>query len=234
MKKWAKDFKVSNAPQRSERWYKERAGIPSASALGNLFDTKADGTPSAKSKEYRKELAFERAFNTTFKRFDTKAMQDGRFYEDFAKRMYQKDTGKELLEAFSYISDYFVATPDALIKGEKGLLECKVVGDGTFLDIIENGIPLAHELQVQGQMLTTGYDWVDYIVVNLKTRAYMTIRVERNNKIIKRIYERLHEPLDLPKIDTIKVKRFDQAELTDYMGENPTPEEQNIIEHMPF
>lgn len=246
MKKFAKEFRISDAPQRSPKWYAERAGIPSASGLGFLFDTLRDGrTPSAKAKKYLKQLAFERKFGVTFERFQTKPMADGVFYEDFAKMVYTSGTGNKLEEAFSYVSSWFVATPDAIVIEEipldaetsiltKGLLECKIVGDETFMQMMEEGAPIEHELQTQSQLMASGYDWVDYIVVNLKTRNYFVIRVHRNNKLIKRIYERLHEPLDLPELKDIGVKQFDENLLHDFMGENNLTEEPKFIENLPF
>ena len=246
MKRYAKDFRISTAPQRTPIWYAERAGIPSASGLGFLFDTLKDGfTPSARSKEYRRQLAYERKFGVTFERFQTKAMADGVFFEDFAKRVYTEETGNTLTEAFSYISDWFVATPDADVIEEtpidpstsiykKGLLECKIVGDKTFMELIESGISLDHDLQTQGQLMASGLDWVDYIVVNLKTRAYFILRVKRNEKLINRIYERLHEPLDLPELGDVGVKRFDEFLLLDFMGENHIEHEPIIIEDLGF
>ena len=241
MKVYAKEFEISVERQRSAGWYRERAGKPSASALGTLFDTKANGEPSSKAREYLKQLAFERKFDTIFERFQTKAMADGTFFEDFTKQVYERETGNKLVEAFSYISDWFVATPDALVaelevagkRRQRGLLECKVVGDSTFMEIAEKGIPLDHELQMQGQMMATGFDWVDYIVVNLKTRAYLIIRLKRNNKLIKRIYERLHEPLDFPEFQNFEVKRFDDNLLQEYMG-NSISEETTTIDNLGF
>lgn len=252
MKKYAKEFRISTAEQRSPQWYAERAGIPSASGLGALFDTLMDGyTPSAKSRAYLKQLAYERKFKTTYEKFDTKAMQDGRYYEDFAKMVYQRETGNKLEEAFSFISSWFVATPDALVveavkgqglaeglasqKHQRGLLECKIVGDKSFLGFIEEGLPIEHELQTQGQMLASGADWVDYIVVNIKTRAYYIRRVKRNNRLIQRIYERLHEPLDLPKLDFGDVKQFDEGLLEEFVSGVATgaPTDNSEIE-LPF
>ncbi len=239
MKKYAKEFRISDAPQRSPAWHAERAGIPSASGLGFLFDTLKDGlTPSAKAKHYLKQLAYERRFGVAYEIFQTKAMADGTFFEDFAKMVYEKETGNVLSIATSYVSDWFVATPDARVFDTKikkhGGLECKIVGDKTFMAMMEDGIPVGHELQTQGQMLATGWDWVDYIVVNLKTRAYFIIRVDRNNKLIKRIYERLHQPLDLPVLKDVGVKRFDEDLLQNFMTGNQLKEEDLFIEDLPF
>lgn len=231
MKKYAKEFTLSTAEQRSPRWYAERAGIPSASGLGFLFDTLKDGrTPSAKAKKYLKQLAFERKFKTVYELFDTKAMADGRYYEDFAKMVYQRETGNIVTTATSYVSSWFVATPDGFVQEaatkKKGLIECKVVGDKTFLEFSQESLPIEHELQTQGQLMASGLDWVDYIIVNIKTRAYYIRRVFRNNKLIKRIYERLHEPLGIPDLDFGDVKRFDDNLLQEYIegtGIQPPP-----------
>lgn len=240
MKRYSKEFVISTAPQRSVAWYAERAGKPSASGLGFLFDTLKDGyTPSAKARKYLRQLAFERKFGVTFENFVTKPMADGIFFEDFAKMVYARDTGYSVEPATSYVSDWFVATPDGHVRmstqgGRSGLLECKIVGDQTFMTMIEDGAPIAHELQTQGQMMASGYDWVDYIVVNLKTKAYFIQRVPRNNKLIKRIYERLHEPLDLPELKDVGVKQFDENLLKEFIGDNQLQEKDLIIEDLPF
>lgn len=239
MKKYAKEFVISTAEQRSPEWFAERAGIPSASGLGFLFDVLKDGyTPSAKAKKYLRQLAFERKFGVTFEIFQTKAMKDGVFFEDFAKMVYERKTENILTVSTSYVSPWFVATPDAKVFDttikKYGGLECKIVGDKTFMELMEEGIPLGHELQTQGQMLATGWDWVDYIVVNLKTRAYFVQRAPRNNKLINRIYERLHEPLDLPILKDVGVEKFDENLLQDFMGDNSLTDKDLIIEDLGF
>lgn len=239
MKKFAKEFVISTAEQRSPEWFKERAGIPSASGLGFLFDVLKDGyTPSAKAKKYLRQLAFERKFGVTFEMFQTKAMADGTFFEDFAKMVYERETHNILSIAYSSVSPWFVATPDANVFDVKlkkyGGLECKIVGDKTFMEMMENGASIAHELQTQGQMMARGWDWVDYIVVNLKTRAYFIQRVHRNNVLIKRIYERLHEPLNLPDLKDVGVKQFDENLLREFMGDNSLKEEDLIIPDLGF
>lgn len=240
MKKYAQEFVESTAPQRSPQWYKEHAGVPSASGLAFLFDTLKDGrTLSAKAKNYLKQLAYERKFGVTYDVFVTKPMADGVFFEDFAKMVYERETGNVLSEAFSYISPWFVATPDARVhdakaKTKHGGLECKIVGDKTFLELMQEGIPIEHERQTQAQMMATGWDWVDYIVVNLKTKHYFIQRIYRNNKLIQRIYERLHEPLNLPELKDVGVKRFDDDMLENWMTGNNVKESDLIIPDLGF
>lgn len=239
MKKYAKEFYISDAPQRSPKWFAERCGKPSSSGLAFLFDVLKDGyTPSAKAKQYLKRLAYERKFGVTYDVFQTKPMADGVFFEDFAKMVYERETGNVLSVATSFVSDWFVSTPDARVFDvhikKHGGLECKVVGDKTFMEMMEKGIPIEHERQTQSQMMASGWDWIDYIVVNLKTRAYFIQRVHRNNVLIKRIYERLHEPLNLPTLKDIGVKQFDENLLQDFMSGNNLKESDLVIEDLGF
>lgn len=232
--KYSKEFRLSTSIQRSPEWYKERAGLPSASGLGALLDRLKNGEPSAKSRDYRRQLAFERKFGVNYSQFQTKAMSDGIFYEDFAKKIYQKETGHKISEAFSYISDWFVATPDATV-GPDGLLECKVVGDDTFMSIIEDGVPRAHMLQMQGQLLASGKDWVDYKAVNIKTKSYILLTVSRDEDLIQEIYDRLHEPLDLPELksDHLRVAGFNDKDLDSWYDQNK-PDDNYKIENLGF
>ncbi len=239
MKKYAKEFKESSALQRSPQWYKERAGIPSSSGLAFLFDVLKDGyTPSAKAKNYLKQLAYERKFGITYDVFVTKPMADGVFFEDFGRMVYERDTGNVLSVSNSFVSPWFVSSPDAKVFDVKlkkhGGLEIKIVGDKTFLELMQEGMPIEHERQTQSQMMATGWDWVDYIVVNLKTKHYFIQRVYRNNALIKRIYERLHEPLDLPILKDVGVKRFDENLLQGFMDGNNLKESDLVIEDLPF
>lgn len=227
-----KDFYISAAPQRSPEWFSERAGKPSASRLGALMDTLKSGAPSQKQKDYLMELAYERVFGVNFDHYVNDAMRDGLYFEDLARQLYTRDTGNEVKVATSYVSDWFVATPDGLVDTD-GLLECKVVRDNTFLSILENGQPREHYLQCQGQLMATGRKWVDYIAVNIKTKAYIVMRVERDKDTIKGIYDRLHEELELPELDTSHIKRFDDKTLQSYM--NSMADDNNINDNnLPF
>lgn len=239
MKKYSKEFKESDAPQRSPKWYAERAGIPSSSGLAFLFDVLKDGyTPSAKAKKYLQQLAYERKFGVTYDVFVTKPMADGVFFEDFAKMVYERDTGNVLSVSNSFIAPWFVSSPDAKVFDvtirKHGGLECKIVGDKTFLELMQEGMPIEHERQTQSQMMATGWDWIDYIVVNLKTKHYFIQRVHRNNVLIKRIYERLHEPPNLPELKDVGVRKFDDILLEDWMGNNNVTQAELIIPDLGF
>lgn len=240
MKKYAKEFKESDAPQRTPKWYAERAGIPSSSGLAFLFDTLKDNyTLSAKGRNYLAQLAYERKFGVTYDIFVTKPMADGVFFEDFGKMVYEQETGNVLSVSNSFISPWFVSSPDAKVydakaKRKHGGLEVKIVGDKTFLELMQEGMPIEHERQTQSQMMATGWDWVDYIVVNLKTKHFFIQRVHRNDKLIKRIYERLHEPLNLPVLKDVGVKKFDDGLLDQWMGNNNVTPSDLIIPDLGF
>ena len=221
----AKDFKESDAEQLSPQWFADRVGKPSASRLGDLMarlKPKKDqevGDRAQKSKDYLDELAYEKAFGHKFEKFTTQAMQTGVDYEDLVAQEYAKKVHSSTLEAHSYISDYFVATPDRKVvtdKGEHGLLECKVLGDNSFADLLRNGICENHRLQVQGQLMATGADWCDYAAVNLSSHAIVILRQTRDDETIEAIYKEV-KGLDIPEMpmDNCSVFSYDDIEQYD-------------------
>lgn len=186
-------FEYSDAPQRSPEWVEIRVGKPTASRLKDWMATsKRDGKPLQARKDYEAELAFEVQFNTPFTRFVTRAMEEGTIMEDFIKRQYEKQMGVIVQPAGCYYNNYFVASPDGLVDGD-GLVEVKWVYDKTFSDILVNGVPDEHMLQMQGQLWASGRKWCDYVVGNGNTNTFKVIRVERDEETIDRIRNSLKE-----------------------------------------
>jgi len=177
-------FTYFDGEQRSPEWFALRLGKVTASQLHQwLAVSKAkgkEGKPLKARLDYEKELLFERKFNTSFERFVTDAMQDGIDFEDYARREYMRITGAEVLECGAWHNDYFVASPDGIVKrdgSDEGLLEIKIVKDNTFSDILTDGVPDKWMKQVQGQMWASGKEWTDFVAVNFNTKKLKIIRV---------------------------------------------------------
>ena len=184
-------FEYSDAPQRSPEWVEVRVGKVTASRLKDwLATSKRDGKPLQGRKDYEAELAFEIAFNVPFSRFVTAAMEEGQRMEEFLKREYEKKKDVIVKTVGCYYNNYFVASPDGEV-GDDGLIETKWVWDKTFSDVLVNGVPEEHYLQVQGQLWASGKKWCDYVVGNNNTQHFTIIRVERDEDTIKRIAESL-------------------------------------------
>jgi predicted phage-related endonuclease len=197
-------FEYSDAPQRSPEWIDLRAGKVTASRLKDwLAVSKRDSKPLQARKDYEAELAFEIEFGVPFTRFVTSAMEQGQLMEEFLKREYEKmqafDGTKVIVRPVGcYYNNYFVASPDGEIDGD-GLIECKWVYDKTYLDVLANGVPEEHMLQMQGQMWAADKKWCDYVVGNANTNTFTCMRVERDEEIINRI----KESLETTRVNTI-------------------------------
>lgn len=186
-------FEYSDAPQRSPEWIEIRVGKPSASNLYRwLAVSKRDGKPLQARKDYEAELAFECAFNVAFTRFVTGAMEAGQIMEEFLKRQYEQKYNVIVRPVGCYYNNYFVASPDGEVDGD-GLIECKWVYDKTFADVLANGVPDEHMLQMQGQLWASGKKWCDYVVGNANSQHFKVIRVERDEETISRIRDSLKD-----------------------------------------
>jgi len=176
-------FTYFEGEQRTPEWFELRLGKVTASQLHAwLAVSKAEktkGKPLKARLDYEKELLFERKFHTSFENFVTGAMQDGIDFEDFARKEYERITGSVVEEVGCWYNDYFVASPDGLIKakGHDGLLEIKIVKDNTFSDILTTGVPDKWMKQVQSQLWASGKTWCDFVAVNLNTKKLKIIRV---------------------------------------------------------
>ena len=180
-------FKYSDAPQRSPEWIETRVGKVTASRLKDwLAVSKRDGKPLKARADYERELAFEVEFKVPFERFVTDAMLQGQQMEEFLKRQYEEHYGVIVKPVGCYYSDAFVASPDGEISDD-GLIECKWVYDTTFSEVLTEGVPGDHMLQMQGQLWASGRKWCDYVVGNQHTGKFVVIRVERDEEVIKAI-----------------------------------------------
>lgn len=181
-------FTYDSSPQRSPEWVEIRCGKPSASQLYRLMAVGAKGQPLKAVLDYQRELMFERHFGVSFNTFVTPAMQAGNDYEDFVIEQYASKTGNPVERVGAFFSMTFVASPDGLV-GDDGLVEAKWLGDASFADLVENGVPYKYQLQMQGQMWASGRKWCDFVAGNYNTEKFAVIRVYRDEEIISRIKE---------------------------------------------
>ena len=209
-----KGFEYFVGAQRTPEWFKLRLGKVTASRLCDWLAVSkskaAAGTPLKPRLDYEKELMFERQFGVSFDNYVTSAMQDGIDFEDFARRQYEKVTGRHIEPCGAWYSGIFMASPDGTI-GADGLAEIKVVRDTTFTEILATGVVDKHWKQIQGQLWASGREWCDYIVINLNTRKIKIIRVERDEEFIQWIELTLTEKFVVAELDTNDVFDFVDA-----------------------
>lgn len=196
-------FEYAPVIQRSPDWFNIRKGRVTASRLSDwLAVSKAkgkEGTPLQARKDYERELWFERKFGVSYNNYVSEAMLDGQDYEDLTIRQYEKIKGVKVENCGIYYNDYFAASPDGLV-GE-GLVECKVVRDNTFTEILLGGVPEKHYKQIQGQLWASGKKWCDYVALNLNTKKISIWRVEPNQEFISGLENSVQEPLTVEEVD---------------------------------
>lgn len=174
-------FEYFGGFQRSPEWFALRLGKITASRLPDwLAVSKAKtgaGKPLKARLDYEKELLFERTFGTSFDRFVTPAMQNGIDFEEFACLQFAKVTGVQVQECGAWHSPIFVASPDR-VTDDNGLLEAKVLGDNSFADVLESGVPEKYWQQIQGQLWASKKPHCYFVAINLNTRKIVVIKVE--------------------------------------------------------
>lgn len=216
------EFRYDDSPQKSPQWLAIKRGrIGSSNTWKWLAVSKAKATLGQPLKvriDYEKELQFERQFNTNFEHFTNAAMDQGNEFEAWAARQYEQTFKVELERVGCWYNEWYCASPDRRIAGAFNAgVEIKVVYDTTFTEIMSSVKLLRendeealkkttsaykHWQQMQGQMWATGWDYVDYLMVNLNSRKFAIIRVVRDEEFIKKLANAVQEELSVPKFET--------------------------------
>lgn len=210
-------FQYFDGEQRSPEWFKLRLGRPTASRLHDWTATSVakgkEGTPLKSRTDYERELVFEQKFGVAFEMYVNSAMEDGINYEDFALKQYEAISGNITKKVGAWFNKYFLASPDAGV-GEEGVVECKVLKDNKFSEVLYDGVPVEHWKQVQGQLFASGRKWGDYVAINQNTRKVKIIRVFPDKEFFKELETKLKEPLSVEEFSEEGLYDFRQIEIS--------------------
>lgn len=180
--------------QHSLEWYRKRLGCITGSQVGLLMKSgrsKSDMFGET-AKSYIYSVAAERDMNPVIinddelfeeylKQVDvsSKAMRWGNEQEENARILYEKITGRHIVEVGSCkhpTIENFASSPDGFFydenTGEKGCLEIKCPNQSTFMrymdEVKDNGSLLTTKpeyfFQCQAHMMATDSHWVDFVV----------------------------------------------------------------------
>lgn len=156
-------IKVFTCDQGSEEWIKLRTGIPTSSEFDNIITAK--GEISRSREKYLYKLAAERITNTSEETYQSDAMAKGKLmeaearnYYTFAKKIKVTQVGFVLQEHPGY-----GCSPDGIC-GKPGSVEIKCPLGSTHARYLDyNKLPIDYFVQVQGQFLVMGKEWIDFI-----------------------------------------------------------------------
>lgn len=164
--------------QYSVEWWTARAGIPTASNFDKIV-TPTKGEKSKSSLKYACELAAEIAgmknpnfFTERENRPKSFAMANGTNMEPEARRKYQAERDVDVKELGFCTTDngQFACSPDGEVIGDAegpGGLELKVPNPETHaMYLLKGELPDDYRCQVHGQLLVTGWKFVDFMSYN--------------------------------------------------------------------
>lgn len=164
--------------QGSDEWLQARAGILTASVVGQLITpSKVQVSKSDTARAVMETLLAERITGTVEPLFVTADMQRGQDEEPFARDLYAEHAGQEVAE-----TGFMVATinghklgysPDGLV-GDNGLIEIKSRRHKKHLrTILTDAVPPENYAQLQTGLLVTGRAWIDYVSFSADMPLYI-------------------------------------------------------------
>ena len=154
--------------QGSDQWLEARAGVLTASTIGQLITAKTiKPAMNDRSRGLCQTLIAERITGHVEPVFPNRAMTRGTLLEPEARRIYAEQTGQDVDEVgFARLdTDTYTlgSSPDGLV-GETGGVEIKSPSAKVHVATVLSGaIPDYNRAQVQAFLHVTGRDWCDFI-----------------------------------------------------------------------
>jgi hypothetical protein len=153
-------------------WLAARCGRITASQMWRVVGRKKTGEPTSEWQSYMVELLSEQSTGDAVGRYVTAAMQHGIDTEPAAIAAYEDVTGTivepcGLLDAGNYL-----ATPDGVVIGDGGLVECKcpLTTTVTRLRYFDRAIPAAWRWQMIAQIAAADAPWCDLVLYDDRIR----------------------------------------------------------------
>lgn len=177
---------ISEHPQQSEGWFKDRAGIPTASEFGKILTS--TGKASTQTGGYMNQLLAEYCAGGPIDQIDTTYwMERGSAIEAEGRDTYSFISGNTVeLANFCFLDERKLvgASPDGFINNN-GLYEGKSPKGSVLISYMLAGkLPAIYKPQVQGQLWITGREWCDFCCYHPELKPFI-IRVNRDDHYIK-------------------------------------------------
>ena len=183
--------------QRSDAWFRLRAGSFTSSRAADLMATTKNG-PSTSRANLIAQLAVERVTGQPTESYTNAAMQRGNDLEGEAREEFQFETGI-IVDVCGYIEHPSISrarvgsSPDGLI-GEDGLIEIKCPASmAKHLAALEKGAhAVEYAWQIQHQMWVTGRQWNYAVSYDPRFPDWLKLaitRVKRDEEAIAKLEE---------------------------------------------
>ena len=175
-------MRIIECTQGTPEWFAARCGIPTASNFDKILCV--DGKLSKQRTKYLYQLAGETITGIAEESYQNSNMQRGIEMEAEARQLYELVTGHKVQEIGFCLADGYGASPDGLV-GKEGILEIKCPTLSVHVGyLLEDMLPMDYWQQLQGQLLVTGREWVDFMSYSPGIK-HLIIRVKREKKFLK-------------------------------------------------
>lgn len=178
--------------QGTPEWFALRLGIPTAS---RFKDVMAKGEGKTRT-SYLYQLAAEVLTGQSEEKFSNDYMEWGTLNEPHARAAYEFILGESVEQVAIITSESPMAgySPDGLI-GNNGALEIKCPKTTTHIEtVIAGKMPKIHEPQVQGGLLVSEREWIDFVSYDPRIKSessFFSVRIYRDDAYIKTLSEEL-------------------------------------------
>lgn len=153
--------------QGTDEWLQARAGLLTASTIGQLLTPAGQVAANDKSRALTYSLLAERLTGFVEPTFVSADMERGNFLEPLARQLYADtfdvtvdEVGLIVREEGGFKVGY---SPDGLV-GDNGLIEIKAPRQKAHLKtILDDAPPTQYMAQLQTGLFVTGREWIDFI-----------------------------------------------------------------------
>lgn len=184
------DLQIFDCDQGSEEWINCRLGIPTASQFATVMAKCKGGGESLTRKTYLYKLAGEIITGKQMDSYSNGHMERGKEMEEEARNAYAFMHDVEPVKVGFMRRGEMGASPDSLVGG-RGLLEIKTKLAHLQIEVILRGeLPSEHRAQVQGQLLISEREWVDFSSY-WPALPLFVVRVFREEEYIKRLSQEI-------------------------------------------
>ncbi len=178
--------------QRSEAWYRARAGRITGSRFARAMASKHSDTYRDLVDELTQERRTGRALDGGY---INAAMQWGMDHEDTARRWYSRNHGCQVDQIGFVVHpeyDFVGVSPDGLVAHD-GLIEIKCPQAKGFRQVMDSRqMPTRYRWQVQGQLWVCERRWLDFVCFYPPGRG-IAIRIHRSTEDFDALADRCVE-----------------------------------------
>lgn len=184
-------FAVIDAPQRSDAWFRVRAGKLTGSRACDMLATIKSGAPSASRKNLLAQLVLERITGKPQESsFTSDAMRDGIEREADALALYEAVCGQVVQRSGFIVLNGQQAgcSLDGHVGDYDGIVEGKAPIAATHLEYLKSGkVPEDYMRQIIHNLWVTGAQWCDWLSYHPdfpESLQVKVVRIDRDEKAI--------------------------------------------------